>query len=245
MLSKEEQREVISLFPSSQHIIDPDTDNARPDVAALKNDDNFRHDCARYKTDLQGGFHDKAWLAEAFVAYELRKSGFFDKYIIEAFESDWDIQLPDEYKPDHMRVRAGDDVDAGKSENTGRLQKNGARKQKDSIKTADVRGKEATGEAEVQPDKTGNGAHGVRTGTQGKATIVSKDEKDTKTIQKSNEAVEKEDVRGENGNTELLVKGSSPNNTTRRAGKAVAKSEENADKRDEKPELCSVKGNGD
>lgn len=126
---------MLSLFPSSQHILDPDTDQSRPDIASLKNDDNFRHDCARYQTNLQGGFHDKAWLAEAFEAHELRKNGFFDQFIGEAFETDWNIQLPDEYKqPGHSSMDGSADTKVS--------EENGDTTMLNGLETTDVDGKD-------------------------------------------------------------------------------------------------------
>ncbi|CAK7229386.1 hypothetical protein SBRCBS47491_007229 [Sporothrix bragantina] len=98
-LSADEQKEVLLLFPPTTTILDAGTDNARPDVASLKNDNNFRHDCARYRSDLEAGFLNKNWLEEAFEAHAMRQKGLFDGYVLEAFESTWGVSVPAEYRP--------------------------------------------------------------------------------------------------------------------------------------------------
>ncbi|CAK7270848.1 hypothetical protein SEPCBS57363_004312 [Sporothrix epigloea] len=95
-LDHEEQREVLALFPPDTKVLDAGTADARPDVASLKNDNNFRHDCARYRSGLQDGFFNKSWLEEAFEAHAMRQEGMFDDYVLEAFESSWGVKMPDE-----------------------------------------------------------------------------------------------------------------------------------------------------
>ncbi|EFX04736.1 proline-rich early nodulin-like protein [Grosmannia clavigera kw1407] len=198
VLSKEEQAEVLSLFPSNQHIIDPDSDQARPDIASLRNDDNFRHDCARYQTDLQGGFHDKAWLAEAFEAYEMRKNGHFENYIIDTFESDWNIRLPDEHKPDYMRVAAGSDVEAEQPNDS-------LSERTDPIGTADAKENGANGEMkDIQSDTGKNGAVKVENGME--SEVYQKDE------------TEKDDTEETYVHSEFVVMALTPDIVARESG---------------------------
>ncbi|OAA68746.1 proline-rich early nodulin-like protein [Niveomyces insectorum RCEF 264] len=121
VLSKDDQADVLRLFPPGHNIVGAGTDEARPDIASLKNDDNFRHDCARYQSDLQAGFHDKAWLAEAFEAHAMRRRGLFDEYVIAEFESSWGVRLPDAYKPASMRAQAeaGPEAEQKQEKQTG------------------------------------------------------------------------------------------------------------------------------
>ncbi|KAL2760840.1 hypothetical protein ACRALDRAFT_1066727 [Sodiomyces alcalophilus JCM 7366] len=98
ILTPEEKTEVLSLFPPDAPILNAGTPDARPDMALLASDDNFRHDCARYAENLAEGKHDPQWLAEAWAASEQRRAGEFDKYLEEKFEEEWGVQLPD-----HMR----------------------------------------------------------------------------------------------------------------------------------------------
>ncbi|CAK7567072.1 MAG: hypothetical protein SEPTF4163_005031 [Sporothrix epigloea] len=100
LLDHEEQREVLALFPPDTKVLDAGTVDARPDVASLKNDNNFRHDCARYRSGLQDGFFNKSWLEEAFEAHAMRQGGTFDDYVLETFESSWGVEMPSRREPD-------------------------------------------------------------------------------------------------------------------------------------------------
>ncbi|ROT39117.1 hypothetical protein SODALDRAFT_152445 [Sodiomyces alkalinus F11] len=98
ILTPQEKTEILALFPSGTPIINAGTPDARPDMALLASDDNFRHDCARYAENLAEGKHDPQWLAEAWAASEQRRVGEFEKYLEEKFEEEWGVKLPD-----HMR----------------------------------------------------------------------------------------------------------------------------------------------
>ncbi|KEZ39737.1 hypothetical protein SAPIO_CDS9695 [Scedosporium apiospermum] len=89
VLSPEEQKEIIAHFPDDEHILDAGTDEARPNIESLLNDDHFRYDCTRYIEDLSLGKHDEQWLAEAWEASERRKAGDYDEYLARKFEDDW------------------------------------------------------------------------------------------------------------------------------------------------------------
>jgi hypothetical protein len=66
---------------------------------SLMNDDNFRHDCARYTEHISEGRHDPEWLVEAWAAHERRRVGDFDDYLAQKFEEDWDVKLPEHLNP--------------------------------------------------------------------------------------------------------------------------------------------------
>jgi hypothetical protein len=97
-LDPEEQQEMLSLLPPSAVVVD-----GRPDIPSLKNDNNFRHDCARYRSDLEAGFYNKQWLEEAFEAHAMRTEGFFDTYVLDTFESSWGVQVPEELKREQRK----------------------------------------------------------------------------------------------------------------------------------------------
>jgi hypothetical protein len=97
---------VLAKFPDDTHILDPGTSNARPNLQSLRNDDDFRHDCARYCENIEQGRHDDEWLNQAWVAHEMHRAGEFDGYLREKFEEDWDVKLPEEeIKPDPAEQR--------------------------------------------------------------------------------------------------------------------------------------------
>ncbi|CAK7241450.1 MAG: hypothetical protein STHCBS139747_002912 [Sporothrix thermara] len=124
LLSADEQKEVLALFPASSSsssssnsstpaaVLDAGTDRARPDVASLKNDNNFRHDCARYRSDLQAGFFNIDWLEEAFEAHAMRQEGVFDAYVLEAFESNWGVKVPKQEKAEEKGVETEEKKEA-------------------------------------------------------------------------------------------------------------------------------------
>ena len=98
VLTQEEKQEVLALFPDDTHILDAGTANARPNPVSLRNDDNFRHDCARYCENIELGRHDEEWLSQAWTAHEKHKRGDFDAFLRDQFKEDWDTELPDASK---------------------------------------------------------------------------------------------------------------------------------------------------
>jgi hypothetical protein len=80
-------------------VLDTGTDKARPNVAALKNNNNFRHDIARYQEDLREGRHDPEWIRQAQAAHRKRALGIYDEYLAARFEEDWGMQMPSEMTP--------------------------------------------------------------------------------------------------------------------------------------------------
>lgn len=126
VLDTEEKKEILANFPDDQHILNAGTEDARPNIQSLRNDDNFRHDVARFRDAISNGQLDPQWLQEAWVARERRETGEFDEYMIKRFESDWGVELPAEYKtakkpspqqpdmPDHgSNARALDELSGG------------------------------------------------------------------------------------------------------------------------------------
>ncbi|KAI1466351.1 Asx homology domain-containing protein [Daldinia caldariorum] len=96
LLSAEEKQQVLAKFPDSKEILDAGTENARPDIAALRNNNNFRHDIARYQDDLSKGWHDPEWIRQAQAAHRKRDVSFYDEYLSARFEEDWGIEVPKE-----------------------------------------------------------------------------------------------------------------------------------------------------
>ncbi|KAI1375231.1 Asx homology domain-containing protein [Hypoxylon crocopeplum] len=94
LLSAEEKQQVLAKFPESGEVLDAGTEDARPDVAALRNNDNFRHDVARYQEDLSKGWHDPEWILQAQAAHRKREIGAYDEYLAARFEEDWNVPMP-------------------------------------------------------------------------------------------------------------------------------------------------------
>ncbi|KAK3905424.1 hypothetical protein C8A05DRAFT_41642 [Staphylotrichum tortipilum] len=90
----EEKQEVLAKFPDNTHILDAGTPNACPNPVSLRNDDNFRYDCARYCENIELGRHDEEWLNQAWTAHEKHKRGDFDQFLRDQFEGNWDTKLP-------------------------------------------------------------------------------------------------------------------------------------------------------
>jgi hypothetical protein len=64
----------------------------------LRNDDNFRHDCARYCENIELGQHDEDWLSQAWTAHEKHKRGDYDEFLRQQFEEEWDVKLTEKAK---------------------------------------------------------------------------------------------------------------------------------------------------
>ncbi|EON96677.1 putative proline-rich early nodulin protein [Phaeoacremonium minimum UCRPA7] len=98
VLTAQEKKEILAKFPDEQHILNAGTEDACPNIQSLRNDDNFRHDVARFQDAIANGQLDPQWLQEAWIAHERRETGEFDEFKIKKFESDWGVELPVEYK---------------------------------------------------------------------------------------------------------------------------------------------------
>ncbi|KAK6951881.1 hypothetical protein Daesc_006406 [Daldinia eschscholtzii] len=96
LLSAEEKQQVLAKFPDDKEILDAGTENARPDIAALRNNNNFRHDIARYQDDLSKGWHDPEWIRQAQAAHRKREVGFYNEYLSARFREEWGMEIPDE-----------------------------------------------------------------------------------------------------------------------------------------------------
>ncbi|KAK7750599.1 hypothetical protein SLS62_007446 [Diatrype stigma] len=94
LLSPEERKRVLAKFPDQREILDAGTEEARPNVAALRNNNNFRHDIARYQDNLGKGKHDPEWIRQAQDAHRKRESGMYTEYLASRFEEDWGMQMP-------------------------------------------------------------------------------------------------------------------------------------------------------
>ena len=98
-LDADDKAEILALFPDQSQILSPGTETARPDVSALRNDDTFRHDCATYTENVAQGRFDPEWLECAWTAHERRKMGDFDEHLNNKFEEDWQVDLPEDFRP--------------------------------------------------------------------------------------------------------------------------------------------------
>ncbi|KAI1262563.1 Asx homology domain-containing protein [Xylariaceae sp. FL1019] len=95
ILSDEEKQKVLSQFPDDTEIEDAGTSNARPNIMALRNNNNFRHDVARYQEGLKDGQHDMEWIQQAQAAHSKRGMGFYDDFLASDFKEKWDLAYPE------------------------------------------------------------------------------------------------------------------------------------------------------
>ncbi|KAK3297524.1 ASXH domain-containing protein [Chaetomium fimeti] len=107
ILTPEEKQDVLAKFPDGTHLLNAGTQDARPNPVSLRNDDNFRYDCARYCENIQLGRHDEEWLSQAWVAHEKHQRGDYDQFLRERFEEDWETKLPAENKPEDSESGKG------------------------------------------------------------------------------------------------------------------------------------------
>ncbi|KAM0561921.1 hypothetical protein ACHAPJ_003092 [Fusarium lateritium] len=143
MLEKEEKAEILTLFPDSQHILNPGTEDACPDFASLMNDDSFRYDCAAYTENIAQGRHDPEWLAQAWAAHERRRIGDFDEYLNNKFKDEWDVELPPELKTNRepptpkeeidVKMEGTESVQDGNDKNTDTKMENGTKDQGENL----------------------------------------------------------------------------------------------------------------
>ncbi|RYP13646.1 hypothetical protein DL765_006776 [Monosporascus sp. GIB2] len=94
LLGPEEKKQVLAKFPDQKEVLDAGTENARPDVASLRNNNNFRHDAARYQDNLRKGKHDPEWIRQAQAAHSKREMGGYDEYLAARFEEEWGMKMP-------------------------------------------------------------------------------------------------------------------------------------------------------
>lgn len=115
VLTQEEKRDVLAKFPDETHILDAGTPNARPNLQSMRNDDNFRHDCARYCENIELGRHDEEWLSQAWTAHEKHRRGDFDAFLRSQFEGEWGVELPDNDRPASPKPDYGSEAGLNKS----------------------------------------------------------------------------------------------------------------------------------
>ncbi|KAI0408059.1 Asx homology domain-containing protein [Xylaria palmicola] len=94
VLTPGERETILAKFPDETEILDRGTPDARPDIAALRNNDNFRHDVARYQEGLGKGYHDPDWIQQAQAAHTSRQLGFYDDFMASDFEERWNMPMP-------------------------------------------------------------------------------------------------------------------------------------------------------
>ncbi len=136
---------------------------------SLRNDDNFRYDCARYCENIELGRHDEEWLSQAWTAHEKHKRGDFDEFLRDQFEENWGIKLPgnDEAGENESgKVKAGEptQVDLGVTEppqpdikeTSGKRKAQHPPRNAGSDKVTKKRTRDAAAEATVQPSSSHN-----------------------------------------------------------------------------------------
>ncbi|KAI1809469.1 Asx homology domain-containing protein [Poronia punctata] len=94
VLTPADRRQVLAEFPDHVEISRPNSPHARPNIAALRNNDNFRHDVARYQESLSKGYHDAEWIQQAQGAHRARQAGLYDDYMADDFEEKWEGPMP-------------------------------------------------------------------------------------------------------------------------------------------------------
>lgn len=87
---------MLAKFPDETDILEAGTENARPNITALRNNNNFRNDVARYQENLRKGWHDPEWIRQAQAAHRKREIGVYDEYLSMRFEEDWGMPLPEQ-----------------------------------------------------------------------------------------------------------------------------------------------------
>ncbi|KAI1390944.1 Asx homology domain-containing protein [Hypoxylon trugodes] len=95
ILSPEEKERVLSKFPTDgKEILDKGTENARPNIPSLQNNDNFRNDISQYQEHLRKGWHDPEWIRQAQAAHAKHIVGAYNEYLDARFEDDWGMPPP-------------------------------------------------------------------------------------------------------------------------------------------------------
>lgn len=118
LLNPEERKQVLAKFPDQREILrdSSGSEEARPNVASLKNNNNFRHDITRYQDNLAKGKHDPEWIRQAQDAHRKRELGMYEEYLAARFEEDWGIKMPGGFAVDEEEGRDDDDGDSGGEE---------------------------------------------------------------------------------------------------------------------------------
>lgn len=93
VLTPDERQLILGRFPDTTHVLDAGTPAAKPNLGALLNDNNFRHDCARYAEGIANGWHEEGWLWDAWEAHSRRKAGDFDGVLERELGEEWGVKL--------------------------------------------------------------------------------------------------------------------------------------------------------
>lgn len=113
-LTPADKEEVLAAFPPGSHIpASGPEDEAKPDIARLKNDDTFRYDCASFTENLALGRFEPDWLESAWAAHQRKKMGDYDEFVWRRFEEVWETVLPEEFKVKRV-TGAGEKEDANR-----------------------------------------------------------------------------------------------------------------------------------
>lgn len=169
------------MFPDETHILDPGTENARPNTESLRNDDNFRHDCARYTENIAQGKHDEEWLHQAWVAHEKHKRGDFDDFLRKSFESDWGVKLPKEGGSSSHASTSSSDKGGSEEPASSPGTRRGNEKEKSDSKDSDIplmllRGEGKNEESSSVEYQTAEERGSENEGTASKAAATGNDE---------------------------------------------------------------------
>lgn len=170
------------MFPDEKHILEAGTENARPDVLSLQNDDNFRHDTEDYVSNLSKDMHHPIWLQDAWAAHGSRAAGNYDQFYIRRLEVEWKTTIPDDMKPESLRSSLKD-------------------KNEDSsvVRQPPDGGKAAAAEATID-GAAGDGA--VSVGDVANLEVGNLDVRDTIIVLGANNSAETEDDTNGTGNME-------------------------------------------
>ncbi|KAI1284665.1 Asx homology domain-containing protein [Xylaria sp. FL0933] len=125
-LSAEEKEQVVSKFPDASMILDPDTPDARPNIAALLNNNNFRNDVTRYQEGLGRGYHDPEWIQQAQSAHRAREAGVYDDFMASDFEEKWGVPMPNQAEPEAQPESGMNGNTEHQADNASKGQANGA-----------------------------------------------------------------------------------------------------------------------
>ncbi|KAI1648105.1 Asx homology domain-containing protein [Daldinia loculata] len=152
LLSTEEKQQVLAKFPDEKEILDAGTENARPNITSLRNNNNFRHDIVRYQDDLKKGWHDPEWIRQAQAAHSKREIGFYNEYISDRFREDWNMEMPgEEDKEDAHHIEGRLEVKVpekdGNAQEEGRERDDEAQKSREDQDTDPMKGVTDTSQA--------------------------------------------------------------------------------------------------
>ncbi|KAI0801662.1 Asx homology domain-containing protein [Xylaria sp. FL0064] len=125
-LSAEEKEQIVSKFPDASMILNPDTPDARPNIVALLNNNNFRNDVTRYQEGLGRGYHDPEWIQQAQSAHRAREAGVYDDFMASDFEEKWGVPLPNQAQPEAQPESGMSGSNGRQADNASEGQANGA-----------------------------------------------------------------------------------------------------------------------